>query len=272
MPIRVPVQTLQSDPGKCPSAGDTEAAVNVLVENTTDILRGLECSGPGWTNVALVDMSDPTTVCPSGLREDWYTYISGATAFSPRTCGRTGPDARYCYSTTFPVSGQEYNRVCGRVRGYQFIEAYAFNGYTDGILIDGPYVSGVSLTHGNPRQHIWTFAGAISDAANDQNLYRKCPCTASGTPASPPFIGNDYFCESGLNTPVANEDLFYSDDPLWDGNNCPSGNTCCGFSNPPWFFKTLPNPTSDDIELRLCVFNNGQRESTSLDLIELYVQ
>ncbi len=46
--------------------------------------------------------------------------------------------------------------------------------------------------------------------------------------------------------------FFYGGDPLWDGAGCGPLNTCCTFNNPPWFYKELPAPTTDDIEMRVC--------------------
>ena len=53
---------------------------------------------------------------------------------------------------------------------------------------------GVSLTHGSPQQHIWTFAGGASEAR--PNWEEACPCDASISITIPPFVGGDYFCES----------------------------------------------------------------------------
>ena len=39
------------------------------------------------------------------------------------------------------------------------------------------------------------------------------------------------------------------------------------FNNPPYFTKQLPCPTTDDIEARICHY-----EDASIELIELYVQ
>ena len=47
--------------------------------------------------------------------------------------------------------------------------------------------------------------------------------------------------------------------------------TCCQFNNPPWFCKDLPQPTTDDIELRLCI-NEAVDEDIILKLAEVYVQ
>ena len=87
-------------------------------------------------------------------------------------------------------------------------------------------MDGVSLTHGSPRQHIWTFA-----ATEDETIYNsrsKCPCTnintANSTTPPPEFLGNDYFCDTGSSSRYAN--IFYSDDPLWDGAGCGPQSTC----------------------------------------------
>ena len=64
------------------------------------------------------------------------------------------------------------------------------------------------------------------------------------------FIGNDYFCESGNPGPDRMDGRFFND-TLWDGLGCESP-SCCELNTPPWFCKTLPAPTTDDIELRSC--------------------
>ena len=46
--------------------------------------------------------------------------------------------------------------------------------------------------------------------------------------------------------------MVYIDDPLWDGRGCILSNPCCSFNNPPWFYKQLPQPTTDDLEMRVC--------------------
>ena len=145
--------------------------------------------------------------------------------------------------------------MCGRIRGYQFGSTDAFLENFGGI--DGYYVDGVSLTHGaaGMRQHIWTFAAGLTEVNNTHFLYAKCPCDISHNyDRVPTFVGNDYFCESGLHSPWATHGgpIFHPNDVLWDGQNCTSTSTCCQFNNPPWFTKNLPTTTTDDIELRLC--------------------
>ena len=226
------------------------------------------CGGTeGWRRVVYLDMTDPSTTCPSG----W-----SLTDYSKRTCGRLSTSGQSCDSATFPVSGGEYSKVCGRIKAYQYgatLGLYLWK--TAPSTIDGAYVSGFSLTHGNPREHIWTFAAGISEQQYGIGV-STCPCGTDNFEhwhnQIPSFVGNDYFCESGLNGvwPAGGYVLF-PDDPLWDGENCPSG-TCCSFSNPPFFTKTLNSPTSDSLEVRLCNYHTSVYSDVPVELIELYVQ
>ncbi len=56
-------------------------------------------------------------------------------------------------------------------------------------------------------------------------------------------------------------------DPLWDGAGCGPLNTCCTFNNPPWFYKELPEPTTDDIEMRVCQDHGSIDEEIAIDII-----
>ena len=210
----------------------------------------------GWTRVANLDMTDPSQQCPDGFR-----LVTGTIA-PLRTCGRPGPAG--CVSTTFPVHGIEYSHVCGRVIGYQYSSTDGLDGYflNRGLTIDQAYVDGVSLTHGqSPRQHIWTLVAASDE---EYGSTRSCPCTPPDRTyigVVPPFIDQDYFCETGG-----------TDDPLWDGQGCGGTSTCCSFNNPPWFCKQLPQPTTDDIELRLCADQATYDEDAPLEIVEMYIK
>ena len=211
-------------------------------------------------------MTDPSQQCPDGFR------LVDRTTAPLRTCGR--PEPAGCVSTTFPVHGIEYSHVCGRVIGYQDRTPDAFHSYWGNIAmsIDDSYVDGISLTHGqSSRQHIWTFAAAVDETRSDQFV---CPCTRPDltyTGVVPPFIGQDYFCETGSRDMF--QHIFYPDDPLWDGQGCGGTSTCCSFNNPPWFCKQLPHPTTDDIELRLCADGSSiSDEDTPLEIVEIYIK
>ncbi len=217
--------------------------------------------------VANLDMTDPNQNCPAGL------HLATRTEPPLRTCGRMEGQAG-CTSTTYSTYGVEYSKVCGRIIAYQYGSPDAFYRYffNRSVSIDDGYVDGVSLTHGqSPRQHIWTFANALDEAGSNND--DVCPCTRPDVPytgAVPPFIGQDYFCETGSRQAFSFT-TFYSDDPLWNGQGCGSNSTCCEFNNPPWFCKQLPQPTTDDIELRVCGDEDTNNEDTSIELVEMYV-
>ncbi len=151
----------------------------------------------------------------------------------------------------------------------------SFYGYNhDSRGINAQYVDGLSFTHGTPRTHIWTFAAGhyqgISGDSNDRNF--RCPCNQGNTFGSPPFVGNDYFCESGVSSRSARRsNIYYPDDPLWDGQGCIHGNPCCSLNNPPWFNQTLSTPTTDNIEMRLCMLSAATYANIALEQMELYV-
>ena len=143
-----------------------------------------------------------------------------------------------------------------------------------GRTIDERYVDGVSLTYGNPRQHIWTFANALHEASGGS--VSKCSCTDPSLPnttPSPSFVGNDYFCETGVPSDQSwSSRTFHADDPLWDDQGCGPTSTCCTFNNPPWFCKQLPQSSNADLEVRLCLLNSANLENTPVELVEIYVK
>ena len=224
------------------------------------------CDGTGgWRRAVYLDMTDTRTSCPEG----W-----NMTDYSKRTCGRATDGRLTCDSVTFSVSGGEYSQVCGRIRAYQWGIATAFYGsrFTTSNSVDGAYITGVAVMHGSPRQHIWTFAvGRDENYPWSNNVY-LCPCDGirSDLLTIPPFVGEDYFCESGAIYP--NRYSFYSNDILWDGRDCHSSSTCCSRRNPPYFVKTLNTSTTDDIELRMCFYQEVRYSNVAVELVELYVK
>ena len=220
------------------------------------------CNTTGrWMRIANLDMTDPNQNCPAGFR------LVSRTSAPLHTCGRPGPEE--CVSTTLPTYGVEYSHVCGRVIGYQDKTPDAFNQVSE-TTIDSNYVDGVSLTHGqSPRQHIWTYVAA----ADESGTHGDCPCTRPDltyTGEIPSFIGQNYFCDTGSRD--AHQYIFYPNDPLWDGQGCGGTSTCCEFNNPPWFCKQLPQPTTDDIELRLCGNQLTSDEDTPIEQVEIYIR
>ena len=251
----------------CQDICDLNCTCDSLMEHCQmqEVRSDYECGGTGgWRRVVYLNMTDPNTNCPIG----WQL-----TSYSKRTCGRVSTCSYSCDSAFFPVSGGNYTSVCGSIRAYQYGYTDAFYAYDSiqVITINRAYVSGISLTYGDQQQHIWTFAAGQTEAAGPTST-NVCPCDTSFDIRNPPFVGDDYFCESGVNSNRYPSYILYSNDPLWDGEGCSSSSSCCSFNNPPYFTKQLPNPTSDPIEARLCGNNPKSSGDTPVEFMELYVK
>ena len=213
-----------------------------------------------WRRVALIDMTDPTARCPSGLHE-----VSNSTT-NQRACGRSVDNG--CSSVTFPI-GEKYTHVCGRVRGYQYSSPDAFQ-LSSGKTINGVYIDGISITHGSPRRHLWSYAANLYEQWRESANY-ICPCARIDPDNSrwhvPAFVGTEYYCESGFVTTAQNRIAW--EDPLWDGAGCVTpGNTCCQRFG--WFHKQVQQ-TSDSIEVRWCANEGRSNEDVFTDLVEIWV-
>ena len=215
----------------------------------------------GWVRVAELDvMRNSSHQCPSGFTQhntpNIYVYVV-------RTCRRMESSGG-CSSVTINIP-YSYSRVCGKVIAHQVGTTNAFAQRSNPTLEDD-YVDGVSLTHGEPRQHVWTFAAGLQEDGSAHSV-STCPCTTnSGTIGPPNFVGNDYFCEARTRDNTIT-DYF----PLWDGYGCIPPNPCCSFNNPPWFYKQLPQPTTDDLEMRVCRDEDVSNEDIALEGMEIYV-
>ena len=245
----------------CPDNAQQEAARQALTIKTESITSILPCGTGSWRRIGFVNMSDSTQQCPSGFRQ--YSAPE-------RSCG--GPSSRPgCVADFLSSGGIEYNHVCGRIIGYQVNTPDGFNADlshngVDGSSIDDVYVDGVSLTHGDPRQHIWTFAAGNNELGDIYGCY--CDGSSAGALPPPSFVDNNYFCESAREGLRYQHGGFYESDPLWDGLTCEVAK-CCEFNTPPWFMVQLPAPTTDDIELRVCLDERG--EDVAIQLMEIYV-
>ena len=225
----------------------------------------ISCGGVigGWMKVAALDMTDINTQCPGSLRQH--------SDYNKRTC-RVNSGA--CSSVIFHTNTIAYSKVCGKIKAYQCGSTDAFQPSISNPSINSNYVDGISLTCGNPRKHIWTFAAALDEVGTLPP--NNCPCTNlnqenSATPP-PDFVGNDYFCDTGSSI-IFRNGWCYSDDPLWDGDGRGLLNTCCicSFNNPRWFYKQLSQPKTDDIEMRVCRDQEMANEDIRVEMVDIYV-
>ena len=162
---------LESNPGKsCADIYQINKATRGVshdywINTTTGIYQvycdmELECGGHkgGWMRIADYDTSRDD--CPKG----WNKITANGIA----VC-RSPSDSAGCYSSMFST----YN--VGKVRGYQKGSPSAFAEVSVPSLDNG-YVEGISITLGNPRKHVWTYAIGLSDDGNHQSGIHNCPC------------------------------------------------------------------------------------------------
>ena len=242
-----------------------DAAIQSVKTSVKTFMQNLAVAncGPGagqWYRVAHLNVSNSSQRCPSAWRE---INTSGI-----RACRRPETSNGSC-PATFYATGRQYSRVCGRAIGYQIGGTDAFSRNAFGQTIESYYVYGVSITHGTPRNHIWTLAAGFSERSPPFT----CPCSIPGHPDNvlpPSFVGNNYYCESGNILHYSRDQYLYSTDPLWDGQQCEG--QCCGSGiSPPWFSVELQNSTTDDIEVRICIPQPSEHD-IAIQLLELYVQ
>ena len=236
------------------------AAKRLLQQSVVSLPQTFSCGGStGWRRVAYLDMSDPSEHCPSVWQEITTPH---------RVCGRRSTGGGSCEGLNYSTGSAQYNQVCGRIIGYQIGVPGAFTGSDKSV--NTSYVDGVSVTHGSPRQHIWTFAAGY----NEQPSAGACICVAGSTNENyiPSFVGQNYFCESGIPRFPGYIGFWSDGDPLWDGQGCGLTSSCCTFHSPPWFNVQLPSPTTDDIEVRICADGGSSSEDSPIQFVELYVK
>ena len=224
------------------------------------------CNGTGgWTRLAYLDMSE-NCICPPGFR----LYQSEGV----RACGRASSSGGSCTSVKFPSNGISYSQVCGKVVGYQYKTPDAVQ-TRQNASIESYYVDGVSITHGSPRQHVWTLMAGYMDRIDKGSCGREsiCPCTDSCLSSRVnSFIGSYYFCESGTSSKHNHE--FCTSDPLWDGQGCHHDEgPCCSVPGLPWFHRDYGTTTTTDyLELRVCGEEGTSNEDVPVGYYEIYVK
>lgn len=265
--------------------GDLEDCLEEHKTNTTEQLNTLQTTVDTiqhpcgtlyeWIEVVNFDMTDNATSCPDG----WVPSI-----FNERTCGRaTSNETRVCYPATFTFrQGMlQFSKVCGRVKAYAYGGVDGFqNSRNRNVPISESYVTGVSLTVGaNYDEHLWTFVAGREELPDNGDRIDQCPCDASdsSTIAIPEYIGNNYFCEAGVNKFRGGE-RFHDDDPLWDGLDCNVDSTCCDFNHPPYFINDLGKTiTTNAIDARICLLSDGPTQDDTggddilIEVLEIYI-
>ena len=220
-----------------------------------------KCGVRGVMRVAHIDMRNTSVNCPAPLTQNQLNSRK-------RVCVSTNTALASCDSVIFPTHHFSYKHVCGRAVGfsYGYPCAFWFYKYYGQNTTDHAYVNGLSITYGpeTGRNHIWTYAAGWKETP--QNTC-NCPCATNPGASSPPFVGQDFYCESATRYRPSTRQWF-TNNTLWDGEDCYPGSSCCDNPLAPWFRRTLQEKTTEDIEVRWC---NGNGQKLGIELLELYV-
>ena len=108
--------------------------------------------------------------------------------------------------------------------------------------------------------HMGYQAAAITSGAmqqeggGDTSSVINCPCAAHPRTENltPDYVEDHYYCDTATyNTP---KEEWYANNTLWDSKDCYPGSKYCENDRLPWFWRTLPQETSDDVEVVVCFF------------------
>ena len=200
-----------------------------------------------WKRIAYMSNNTSPVNCPMG-----FQHINNQVL-----CKRNPTGAR-CSSITYSTNGNSYSQVCGTIHGSYFGDPDGFDSHSTIrsrfaiTSINNNYVDGISLTHGSiNKYHIWTLSAIVNFATNPTDI---CSVCASNKPS---YVGMDYSCDV-----VDQCKDNCSPRQIWGSGHCIGNNT---------FYKNLMQPTSDDIDMRVCTDQAENDEDIFLSFIEIYV-
>ena len=211
----------------------------------------ISCSGvPGnWRRIAYLSNNTSPVECPMG-----YELINDPNV--PALCRRNPTGAR-CSSITYSTNENSYSQVCGTIHGSYFGDPDGFGLHglrSANTPLKGNYVDGISLTHGSMNEHhIWTFSAIVNYDSNPTDICSVC------ARIKPNYVGLDYSCDVLGTQPCRNN---CSPRQIWGSGQCIGNIT---------FYKNLMQPTSDDIEMRVCTDQAHDDEDIFLSFVEIFV-
>ena len=237
---------LQRTPSAPSGLYHIQGATGKEVEVYCDMTR--ECCGhgeKGWARIGYLNMSDPFHSCPEGFKE-----VDG----SSRGCKKASRKTT-CSSMIFANPDKiQFSKVCGTVAAGQ-------HNNPDGFIREGEMAGweydGISV-HLRQSNIYLVVLGAPGE---QYESWFTCPCKALDDPMQATLmtfatdLSPSKFCPSGVNQ-----------------GSCPAKINCCAAGGLPPFCITLPEVTTDDLELRVCLDQDESDEDISVQQVELLVQ
>ncbi|XP_065180675.1 uncharacterized protein LOC135811376 isoform X1 [Sycon ciliatum] len=226
-----------------------------------NLIHGVYCDmdhyGGGWTRIAYINPTQEGS-CPGNMRFQ---------NLQVKLCTRRASSVGGCDGATFQSPIAEYSEVMGFVTGYRDNTLDAFHSaHYHNTPLNSWYMDGVSITHGSPMQHLWTYTGSFNEVD-----VAHCPCSPRAGAQTPPFVGSHYYCADHGHawrrwtfTPAAH---------AWSNTSqCTAGGTCCDNTDMPWFHRQLDTSTSAPVQIRICANEGNSNENFGIDESAIFVK
>eukprot|EP00117_Sycon_ciliatum_P038715 scpid100450/ scgid28727/ Delta-like protein D; After eight protein len=172
--------------------------------------------GGGWTRIAYINPTQQGS-CPGNmsLQNLQVKLCTRRNSRKPRGV---------CDGATFQSPIAEYNEVMGFVTGYRDNSMDAFHSaHYVNIPLNSWYMDGISITHGSPMHHLWTYTGSFDDHGMAGHY---CPCSPLAGAPSPSFVGSHYYCAD--HGPAWRPWTFTPATHAWSKTSqCTASGTCC---------------------------------------------
>ncbi|XP_065180700.1 uncharacterized protein LOC135811395 [Sycon ciliatum] len=214
--------------------------------------------GGGWALIAYINPTEMDK-CHGTMRFE---------NLQVKLCTRRVSSDGGCDGVSFLSPIAEYSEVIGFVTGYRDKSLDAFySAHNSHTQLNSWYMDGVSITHGSPRHHLWTYTGSFDD--NDKAAH--CPCSPRAGPQPPSFVGSHYYCAD--HGPAWRPWTFTPANHAWSNTSqCTAGGTCCDNTDMPWFHRQLDTSTSDPVEIRICTSEGYSNENVGIYEAAIFVK
>ena len=127
-----------------------------------------------------------------------------------------------------------------------------------------------SQSHTDLKLDATIFGHVLQGSRKALHIDCNYPCAAIAGASSPPFVGQDLYCESATHYSPENYQWF-SNNTFWDGEDCYPGSSCCDNPLALRFRRTLKEKATEDIEVRWCNGDGHNTQKLGIELLELYI-